>query len=175
MERLQTQTYPIGYNIRRWFCNFFRDMNMMFLEDDSRCGASFQKWSQSGVPAELSDQVKKMGRSFVHKFLTNIRYRIRPYWKLILGMETINPCCPYRLSPAAWDGVRDLCRRVGMTDIYTDSVVMDLKRQIGSTASWSLPEVKACTNNLFRFYHDRLKTDKKHHKNPDFPLANRFA
>lgn len=92
-----------------------------------------------------------------------------------MAMETINPCAPYMLSPAAWDGVADLCRRVGMDADRDATVVRELKEQHIGTSNWCLPEVKACTRNVLTWYHDRLAGDKEDKRQPNFPLANTFA
>ena len=109
------------------------------------------------------------------QFLLNARHRLRPYWQIILAMETINPCAPYRASCQAWEGVRDLCTRVGMSPEEGVAVVRQLKIQKDRAGDWSLAQVKACTNNLLRFYHSRLASDKQVVRQPDFPLANKFA
>jgi len=54
-------------------------------------------------------------------------------------------------------------------------VVRQLKIQKDRAGDWSLAQVKACTNNLLRFYHSRLASDKQVVRQPDFPLANKFA
>ena len=121
----------------------------MFLQNNSTFGHSFKKWViRDQVTDELADQVKNMGRQFVYTFLKNLQHRMSPYWKIFLAAETINPFAPYRASPCAWEGVKDLCLRVGMTETRADACVEDLKKQKEDAGEWSLPEVKACTANL---------------------------
>ena len=176
VERLQTQILPIGHNIRRWITEFFKETNTMFLVDGATFGPALIKWfRKDAVSDALAEQVKNMGRQFVFHFLTDARLRLQPYWRLILAMETVNPCGPHRLSPDAWEGVRDLCKRVGMSDEREERVVRDLKRQRSGAEDWSLAEVKQCTNNLLRYYHERHATDKRDAKQPAHPLANNFA
>ena len=176
VERLQISTFPIGHNVRRWISQCFVETNTMFLIPDAEFGPQFQKWrAQVDVSDDLIQQVKKMGRQFVWQFLSNARHRLQPYWSVILAMETIIPCAPHRQSPAAWRGVLDLCKRVGMDDEHARKVVRDLKSQQSDAAYWSLAEVKACTNNLLRYYHDRLQADMEDNKQPDYPFANCFA
>ena len=130
IERLQVQTSPIGHCVRRWITVFFRETNEKFLENGGKFGKHFQKWqARDDVSDALADQVKNMGRTFVFHFLTNCRFRLQPYWQLLMAMETINPCAPYKLSPDAWTGVIDLCKRVGMTADQAGAVVRDLKSQ----------------------------------------------
>ena len=92
-------------------------------------------------------------------------------WKL----ETVNPCSPYRVSPDAWTGVLDLCKRVGLDDDHAQRVCRELKDQHSRAGEWNMAEVKSCTNNLLKYYHDRLAADKSKSREPDFPLANTFA
>ena len=148
----------------------------MFLIEDAKFGAQFNKWKQrADVSAELAKEVQHMGLQFVFQFLTNVRHRVQPYWTLYLAMETVNPCSPWDVSPDAWLGVLDLCDRVGMNNERAKAVVKELKAQHLTAGGWCLAEVKACTYNLLKYYHDRLVVDKKLSKLPDFPLANKFA
>ena len=116
-----------------------------------------------------------MGRRYVYEFLKNAKYRLRPYWKFILASETINPCGPSRLSPSAWDGVRDLCTRVRMTEEEVEATVRDLKQQREDAGEWRRRDERQCESNLLRFYHDRHKEDKRQNVEPQYPLANKFA
>ena len=175
-ERIQTAVVPIGHNIRRWVADMFRTLDNLMLRDGAQFGEQFNKWkSRPDVTEGLVKQVQCMGRQFVYQFLMNARHRVQPYWRVLLAMETINPCSPYRVSPDAWLGVKDLCRRVGMDDAFTRTVVRELKLQHVRSAEWSLAEVKECTNNLLKYYHDRLASDLRHNRMSDYPAANKFA
>ena len=174
-QRLQTQYMPIGHRVRKDICNLFKVLNRMFLSDTPTFEKQYKKWSQRvGVNEDMKDQVKAMGRQFVYHFLTNMRYRFQPYWKVIMAMETINPCAPANISPAAWDGVRELVRRC-MTGVSAEDVVNQLKAQHEMAQDWSMGEIKACTKNLLRYYHDRLAACKEHSHPQEYPLADEFA
>ena len=176
IERLQIQYQPIAHRVRRWYRDLFHDLNYMFLQNNSTFGPSFQQWvMRDSVNEELADQVKAMGRHFVYNFLKNLRHRLTPYWKIFLAVETINPCGPHRTSPVAWEGVRDLCVRVGMTESKAEACVANLQKQKDDAGEWNLAETKACTSNLLRFYHDRLMSERDEGANPAYPLANDFA
>ena len=177
VERLQTQTIPIAHNARPWISEFFRELDSTFLQDDSTFGDNFYQWSQrADVSDEMCEQIKRMGRGFVFDFLKNVKFRFQPYWRVLLAAETINPCAPHRLSRSAWIGVKDLCKRVGMSDDKTRRVIKDLKKQHGEAGEWNVAKVKNCTNNLLRFYHDRRAFEIK--KDPTkslHPYAEEFA
>ena len=53
-----------------------------------------------------------MGQPSVSHFLNQTKYRLRPYWKLVMVTETINPCAPAHLSPGVWEAVKSLCQQV---------------------------------------------------------------
>ena len=77
VERLQTTIFPIGHNVRFWFCEFFKTLNKMFLIDGVEFGLYFNKWRQrEDVSEELSKEVQRMGRQFVFQFLMNVRHRM---------------------------------------------------------------------------------------------------
>ena len=174
-QRLQAQYMPIAHRVRKYISDMFRIMNRLFLSDEPTFGKHYAKWTnREDVSEDMRNQVKAMGRQFVFHFLTNMRYRFQPYWKVIMAMETINPCAPAHLSPKSWDGVRELVRRC-MTDVPVDDVVDQLKRQQEMAADWSLGEIKACTKNLLRYYHDRLAACKQHSRAQEYPLADQFA
>ena len=78
-----------------------------------------------------------------------------------MAMETINPCAPHHLSPNAWIGVKDLVKRYLGDDINPDDVVDELKKQHEEAGDWCIAEVKVCTTNLLRYYHDRLQLFKE--------------
>ena len=128
-----------------------------------------------GVTEAMTTQIESMGRQYVHAFLSDTKYRLRPYWKLILAAETINPCAPARLSPSAWDGVVDLCDRADMSVEVTHQVIADLKSQHSEAEDWCRPEVRECKTNLLKFYHDRLENDTRQGIQPRHPFANLFA
>ena len=124
---------------------------------------------------DLAAQIEAMGRQYVHNFLIDVKYRLRPYWTLILAAETINPCAPARLSPSAWEGVLDLCKRAGLNDGASRQVVLDLKAQHNDTEDWCRSEVRICRSNLLKFYRDRLQNDERQSVEPKYPCANLFA
>ena len=94
-QRLQTQYTPIGHRVRRYVCELFKILNRLFLSESPTFGPHYKKWStKDGVPEAMKDQVKAMGRQFVYVFLGNLRHRFQPYWKVVMAMETINPCAP---------------------------------------------------------------------------------
>ena len=175
-EQLQTQTHPIGHRVRQNVCTMFKYLNRTFLSDAPSYGEYFHKWvTRTDVSDDMADQVKAMGRAFVYNFLNNLRFRYQPYWTTIMAMETINPCAPHHLSPDAWIGVKDLVKRCLGDDINPDDVVEELKRQHEEAGNWCLAEVKACTSNLLRYYHDRLQSCKENKQSSKYALADRFA
>ena len=175
-EQLQTQTHPIGHRVRQYVCTLFKCLNRTFLSDSPSFGQHFNKWmDRTEVTEAMGDQVKAMGRQFVYVFLDNLRFRYQPYWTAIMAMETINPCAPHRLSPDAWIGVKDLVKRCLGDNINADDVVDELQRQHEEAESWCLTEVKACTANLLRYYHDRLQACKDNKQSSKYPLAEKFA
>ena len=176
IERVQVQTHPVGHRIRQNVCTLFKILNRSFLSDSPSYGKHFHKWiARTDVTPTMADQVKAMGRQFVYHFLDNLRFRFRPYWMCIMAMETINPCAPHHLSPNAWIGVKDLVTRCMDDGISGDDVVEELKRQHEEAQDWCIAEVKACTSNLLRYYHDRLKSCKQNQEPSKYPLAERFA
>ena len=176
VERLQTQVCPISHKVRLWICLCFRDLVSMFLSDSPTYGPKFQDWVQrDDVNDAMTDQVRAMGRSFVFDFLSDARRRLQPYWKLILACETINPCAPARLSPNAWEGVRDLVDRCMGDDVDPRAVVEDLKSQHREAGNWCMAEVTHCTANLLRYYHDRLSLSVTNQQQPKHALADLFA
>ena len=175
-EQLQTQNHPIGHRVREYVCTLFKCLNRTFLSDAPSFGQHFNKWlSRDEVTEDMGNQVKAMGRQFVYAFLDNLRFRYQPYWTTIMAMETINPCAPHRLSPDVWVGVKDLVRRCLDENINPDDVVEELQRQHEEAENWCLAEVKACTSNLLRYYHERLQTFKDNNQSPKYPLADKFA
>lgn len=124
---------------------------------------------------ELDEQVQLMGRQYVYQFLKDAKHRLQPYWSLLLASETINPCMPSRISPSAWEGVKDLCRRVQMDADRIVNTIKELKLQHQSAEEWCRAEVRNCQSNLLKFYHDRLTIDTAEGVQPEYPLANEFA
>ena len=175
-EQLQVQTYPIGHRIRKYINTMFTILNRKFLSESPTYGEHFHKWAHSeDANEDLVNQVKAMGRKFVFHFLDNLRYRFQPYWTTIMALETINPCAPHHISPDAWVGVKDLVRRCMNTNVNPDKVVEQLKCQHEEAQNWCLAEVKACTANLLRYYHDRLRSCREDGRSSKYPLADRFA
>lgn len=175
VERLQTQVVPIGHQVRQWITVMFKQLNE-FLGSAPRYGPNYLAWKQrDDVTRDLAAQIESMGRQYVHKFLTDVKYRLRPYWKLILAAETINPCGPARLSPSAWDGVADLCARAKMSVARTHEVIADLKLQHAEAEDWCRAEVRICKTNLLKFYHDRIHDEMRQDLEPRHPHANLFA
>lgn len=175
VERLQTQVVPIGHQVRVWISLMFKQLNA-FLGPAPSYGVNYMAWRKcDNVTDDLAAQIESMGRQYVHKFLSDAKYRLRPYWKLILAAETINPCAPERLSPSAWEGVEDLCARAHMSVEHTREIIMDLKSQHHESEEWCRAEVKICKTNLLKFYHDRLQSDIRQGIDPRHPLANVFA
>ena len=70
-----------------------------------------------------------MGRRFAYDFLKDARRRLQPYWSMLMGCELANPCSPSRISESAWDGVKDLCIRFGVSPQQADAVIDDLHAQ----------------------------------------------
>ena len=175
VERLQTQVTPIGHKVRSWVSLFFRDMATMFLSDTPSYGPKFCSWlRREDVNDAMSDQVRAIGRSFSYDFMIDVRRRLQPYWKLILAIETINPCAPASISPSAWEGVRDLVERC-MDGVDWKDVVQELKTQHDEAGDWCMAQVTACTSNLLKYYHDRYQTAVNNQQAHKYPLADEFA
>ena len=176
VERLQTQIIPIGHKIRPWISKCFKQLNQAFLDDNPSYGRRYQQWrTRDDVSEELDEQVQLMGRQYVYQFLKDAKHRLQPYWSLLLASETINPCMPSRISPSAWEGVKDLCRRVQMDADRIVNTIKELKLQHQSAEEWCRAEVRNCQSNLLKFYHDRLTIDTAEGVQPEYPLANEFA
>ena len=149
----------------------------MFLTSRPFYGPHYKKWAaRADVGDDLAEQVFFMGQQFVSHFLNQVKYRLRPYWKLIMAAETINPCAPAHLSPVVWEGVQSLCQRFGLSDRESDLVVLDLQRQRDDAEEWSLAEERVCKNNLLAWYNKRLAADlASGQKKVAYPHANKFA
>ena len=98
------------------------------------------------------------------------------YSQWILVMEIINPCEPHRLSPVpccvgrseglvltSWNGGRSTSK--------CGTRFKNSHECVGVWQKWS----PVCTNNLLRYYHDRLAADKEEGKQPDHSFVNNFA
>ena len=153
----------------------FKQLNQ-FLGPAPNYGKHYLAWKRrDDVTPELAAQIESMGREYVHHFLTDVKYRLRPYWKLILAAETINPCGPARLSRSAWEGVADLCARAHMSVARTQQIIGDLKMQRAEAEDWCRAEVRECKTNLLKFYRDRLHSEMRQGLQPRHPFANQFA
>ena len=175
VERLQTQVVPIGHRVRYWITQCFRQLNSSFLSETPSYGPNFLEWKQrDDVSEELSTQVEVMARRYVYEFLKDCKFRLRPYWKLILDAETINPIGPSRLFPSEWEGVEDLCKRAQMSVRMITLTIQDLKNQREAAVEWYRSKERSCESDLFKFYHDRLQDDLGQQVQPRFPHANKF-
>lgn len=157
VERLQVQTGPIAHRLCGWIIEFYDTINTVFLDDTPTYGHRFNEWlALHNTPEEekLVEQIKVMGRSFLHSLLERTRYRIQPYWKFIMGLELINPCAPHKISKAAWEGLHDLMVRAGFDPAQRIEAVNGLKMQRRSAARWTMSEIKECNKNLLLFYKD---------------------
>ena len=152
----------------------FDSLNRTFLTDAPEFGCCFEQWLlTTEVDDDLVDQIKAIGINFVLTFLNEVKYRFRPYWRAILAFETINPCAPYRTSPSAWMGVKDLVRRC--TALVPEKVVKELKRQKDVAGDFSLGEIRLCKANVLKFYKDRKDHQIKVKDVVKFPNAKVFA
>ena len=142
------------------------------LSDSPTYGSHFEAWKQRpDVSDELTVQVEVMGRKYVYNFLTNAKYRLRPYWKFLLASETISPCAPAEIHPSAWEGVKDLCKRAKLSEAKIREVIRELKEQHEEQVEWDRAERRDYKSNLLRFYRERLKIDR----GVRFGNANLFA
>lgn len=85
MCRLQTQSHPIAHRVCRWFHDFFNHTNINFLGDDPLYGPHFNEWLSNTTNDRLKDQIKKMVSRFARKLLQSVKYRLQPYWGLIMA------------------------------------------------------------------------------------------
>ena len=176
VQRLQTQHKPVAHNVRKWTCEMFSTLNNMFLATPPHYGPWFSKWLKgpAKVDVDLISQVKAIGTKFVVDFLTNVRYRFQPYWQAILAFETISPVQPYRTSPSAWIGVKDICRRC-MPDEDPDAVVRDVIAQKEYAGNFNLAQIKICEANVLNYYRERKVTQISRKFPVKFPLAEKLA
>ena len=165
----------LGHRVRYWITQCFRQLNRAFLSETPSYGPNFLEWKQrDDVSEELSTQVEVMARRYVYEFLKDCKFRLRPYWKLILDAETINPIGPSRLFPSEWEGVEDLCKRAQMSVRMITLTIQDLKNQREAAVEWYRSKERSCESDLFKFYHDRLQDDLGQQVQPRFPHANKF-
>ena len=79
------------------------------------------------------------------------------------------------MSKCVWEGVKDLVDRC-MPHVVRDQLVEELRAQQDMAGEWSVSEVKSCTSNLLKFYHDRKESVKRiPGAKTEYPLAERFA
>lgn len=176
VQRLQTRHKPVAHHVRKWTCEMFFTLNNMFLADPPNYGRYFTKWMKGPAreDTDLINQVKAIGKKFVFDFLTNVRFRFQPYWRAILAFETANPCQPYRTSPSAWLGVKDLCRRC-IPDAAPAAVVKDLQDQKHHADNFNLAQINICNANVLNYYRQRKVTQARMRTKIKFPLAEKFA
>lgn len=174
VERLQTQNAPIGHRVCGWILDMFSAVNDFFLSDTPSFGRLFRKWStQDHVTNAMIKQVKVMGRSFLSDFLTNCRFRLQPYWKLLMALELASPCSAARVAPTAWEGAKDLMRRAGFTPDEIVMTIQQLHQQRREAARWGAGEINHCKKNLLAYYRDRVLQNLQ--KESKYPLADNYA
>ena len=174
VERLQTQTGPVAHMVMNWINEMFDNINDRFLGPSPTFGEHFIQWSRDeGLNEDMVAQIKSMGRAFLSKFLHRVRFRLQPYWKLIMGAALANPVSSARVAPGAWDGAKDLMYRAGWDAERIRQTVLELKRQRRSANRWPMAQITAVCKNLLRFYKERL--DDVTNSIPLFPNANAFA
>ena len=115
-----------------------------------------------------------MGRQFLHAFLTRVRYRLQPYWKLIMGLELVSPCSPARIADEAWDGVADLMDRAGWSQDKINKGINELRVQRRRAARWSMPQIVECKRNLLHYFKQRSESYSLSDQY-DFVNADSFA
>ena len=111
----------------------------------------------------LIEQLKLMGRGFLHSFLKRVRYRIQPYWKFIMGLELVNPCAPNRISKYAWEGIRDLMKRAGFNRSKRIEAINGLKLQRRKAKRWMMPQINHCNRNVLAWYKEVQKENQMEH------------
>ena len=175
VERLQVQTGPIGHLVCGWIIEMFDNINETFLGRTPTFGSHFNRWVSNKQPSpELVAQIKAMGRQFLHAFLTRVRYRLQPYWKLIMGLELVSPCSPARVAPEAWDGVANLMERVGWSQDKIHKGLSELRLQRRRAARWSYPQIVECKRNLLHYFKQRSESYSLSDQY-DFSNADSFA
>ena len=104
--------------------------------------------------------------------LKDIKYRVQPYWSLLMACELANPVSPKHVSPMAWDGVRDLMKRTGkFTQVEIDATVKNLSDQRKYYSRTSAAAEHRMSENLLKFYHDRFQSSNREHQ---FALCDEF-
>ena len=134
-KRLQTKGRPILHRVRFWYSEFFRQMNVTFMGDDvdgPTWGKCWLEWiSEYGDgQEELISAVKHQSRVLAFRIMKNVKFRIQPYWRLILASEYINPLMPTEMcSSSVKKGVMDMCSRVNMSVARGNETWKQLKLQ----------------------------------------------
>ena len=178
--RLQTTSQPVAHLVKEWFLQFFDEMNNLFLRDSKTFGRNYQEWKNRGNDTDADEQelrkgIESMGRQFAHDFMTNVRYRIQPYWGLLMACELANPCSPKDIASEAWDAARDLMRRTDkFTDAEIEATVKNLREQRQHHSRSSAAEEHRMKGNLLKFYHDRFRVALNSETNHDFVLCDEF-
>ena len=101
VERLQVQTGPIAHCVCGWIIEMYDNINETFLGSHPTFGPHFNWWVASGPADKLVQQIKAMGRQFLHALLTRVRRRLQSYWKLIMGLELVSPTSSHIVAPEA--------------------------------------------------------------------------
>lgn len=154
----------------------FDTINDMFLGKNLTFGRNFNMWAQQySIGDELVNQVKAMGRSFLHDFLCRVRYRLQPYWELLMGLELANPCSRARVADGAWEGACDLMRRAGFDADKQHQTVKELKLQRRAANRWSMCEIHSCNSNLLRYYRQCAGIDSGSQVQSPYPNADLYA
>ena len=178
IERLQVQNGPIGHRLCGWIVEFFDSINTMFLDDTATFGHRFNEWMDCHDAPEhqgLVEQLKLMGRAFLHTLLQRVRYRIQPYWKCIMGLELVNPCSPHRISKYAWEGLRDLLKRAGFNGPQIIEAMNGLKLQRRQAARWTMSQIKHCNRNVLAWYKEAQSADSSLEQSVGYEVAHQLV
>ena len=76
-----------------------------------------------------------------------------------MACDLANPCSPSSISPSAWDGVKDLCKRVGMTEAKVQLVIEDIRDQRAAFKRSSAAMESRMHSNLLKWYANRVEND----------------
>ena len=177
VSRLQTTSQPIAHLVKEWFLQFFDEMNDLFLGPSPDFGRHYQEWKSRGDDGNdnektLRKNIENMGQRFAQTFLKDVKYRVQPYWSLLMACELANPASPKHVSPMAWDGVRDLMKRTGkFTQVEIDATVKNLSDQRKYYSRTSAAAEHRMSENLLKFYHDRFQSSNREHQ---FALCDEF-
>ena len=185
VTRLQTSEQPVAHLVKEWVLLFFDEMNEMFLSESANFGRHYQAWTERGDAPDddhvgddemqLRRDIERIGKKFVHDFVTNVRYRFQPYWPLLMACEMANPCSPKQVSPAAWTAAKDLMMRTGKWTVQeADVTVKNLKTQRRRYARASVAEERRMSGNLLKFYHDRYVLSQQTGEDHDFTLCDEY-